>query len=210
MHVFELTRALIDIPSVTPEEEQVGLYLYEYLSRLAATHNGERREDRSRTAPLQCVRGLRQARRHALHPHGYRAALRAFARRRRIHLGTRRLRYQGHHRVDDHRGRAPARTGRARFRSAVRGRRGAQQRGRISCGASIRADRSTSSTASPPRTSSRSDRRARCAMKWWRAARWRTPRIPNWAIRRSRSCSTLSTPSAKSNCRWMTCSAQAL
>ena len=40
MHVFELTRALIDIPSVTPEEEAVGEYLYNYLSRLAATHSG--------------------------------------------------------------------------------------------------------------------------------------------------------------------------
>jgi acetylornithine deacetylase len=40
MHVFELTRALIDIPSVTPEEEQVGLYLRDYLARLCAAHNG--------------------------------------------------------------------------------------------------------------------------------------------------------------------------
>ena len=40
MHVFDLTRALIDIPSITPEEEQVGLYLYDYLSRLCSTHNG--------------------------------------------------------------------------------------------------------------------------------------------------------------------------
>jgi acetylornithine deacetylase len=40
MHVFDLTRELIDIPSVTPEEEQVGQYLYDYVSRLAATYNG--------------------------------------------------------------------------------------------------------------------------------------------------------------------------
>lgn len=40
MHVFELTRALIDIPSVTPEEEQVGQYLYDYLQRICARHNG--------------------------------------------------------------------------------------------------------------------------------------------------------------------------
>jgi acetylornithine deacetylase len=40
MHVFELTRALIDIPSITPEEEQVGQYLYEHLSRLCADYNG--------------------------------------------------------------------------------------------------------------------------------------------------------------------------
>ena len=40
MHVFELTRALIDIPSVTPEEEAVGEYLYNYLSRMASAHDG--------------------------------------------------------------------------------------------------------------------------------------------------------------------------
>jgi len=40
MHVFELTRALIDIPSVTPEELEVGNYLYSCLERLCADHNG--------------------------------------------------------------------------------------------------------------------------------------------------------------------------
>jgi acetylornithine deacetylase len=40
MHVFELTRALIDIPSVTPEEERVGEYLHAHLSRLCAEHRG--------------------------------------------------------------------------------------------------------------------------------------------------------------------------
>ena len=40
MHVFDLTRTLIDIPSVTPEEGEVGQYLYDYLSRICATHNG--------------------------------------------------------------------------------------------------------------------------------------------------------------------------
>ena len=32
MNVFELTRALVDIDSVTPNEEQVGIYLASYLS----------------------------------------------------------------------------------------------------------------------------------------------------------------------------------
>jgi acetylornithine deacetylase len=41
MHVYELTRALIDIPSVTPEEERVGEYLYAHLSQLCTMHNGE-------------------------------------------------------------------------------------------------------------------------------------------------------------------------
>jgi acetylornithine deacetylase len=40
MHVFDLTRTLIDIPSVTPEEEEVGQYLYDYLARICAAHNG--------------------------------------------------------------------------------------------------------------------------------------------------------------------------
>jgi acetylornithine deacetylase len=40
MHVFELTRALIDIPSVTPEESAVGVYLRDYLARLCADYDG--------------------------------------------------------------------------------------------------------------------------------------------------------------------------
>src|SRR5947208_5191110 len=40
MHVFELTRELIDIPSVTPEEERVGLYLFDHLSRLCGQYDG--------------------------------------------------------------------------------------------------------------------------------------------------------------------------
>src|SRR4051812_3761545 len=40
MHVFELTKALIDIPSLTPEEEQVGFYLRDHLAKLCAAHDG--------------------------------------------------------------------------------------------------------------------------------------------------------------------------
>src|SRR5580692_3772062 len=40
MHIFELTRALIDIPSVTPEEEQVGLRLFDYIGLIARKHSG--------------------------------------------------------------------------------------------------------------------------------------------------------------------------
>lgn len=40
MNAFELTRALIDIDSVTPNEEQVGQYLFDYLSALAARTRG--------------------------------------------------------------------------------------------------------------------------------------------------------------------------
>ena len=40
MNVFELTRALVDIDSVTPNEERAGLYLFDYLSRLATQYGG--------------------------------------------------------------------------------------------------------------------------------------------------------------------------
>src|SRR5579883_2868719 len=40
MHVFELTRALIDIESVTPNEKAVGEFLYRYLSDRAAATGG--------------------------------------------------------------------------------------------------------------------------------------------------------------------------
>lgn len=40
MNVFELTRALVDIESITGNEENVGLFLLDYLSRLAARHGG--------------------------------------------------------------------------------------------------------------------------------------------------------------------------
>jgi acetylornithine deacetylase len=40
MNAFELTRALIDIDSVTPHEEAVGVYLAEYLSKIAARTGG--------------------------------------------------------------------------------------------------------------------------------------------------------------------------
>ncbi len=40
MDVFQLTRELIDIPSVTPEEAEVGQYLYDYLHRLCLDHDG--------------------------------------------------------------------------------------------------------------------------------------------------------------------------
>ncbi len=41
MDVFELTRTMIDIPSVTPEEARMGVFLCDYLSRLAASYQGK-------------------------------------------------------------------------------------------------------------------------------------------------------------------------
>lgn len=40
MNVFELTRALVDIDSVTPNEEAVGVFLRDHLSRLASRTGG--------------------------------------------------------------------------------------------------------------------------------------------------------------------------
>ncbi|HSM77530.1 MAG TPA: hypothetical protein VLT57_07890, partial [Bryobacteraceae bacterium] len=40
MNVFELTRALVDIESITNNEERVGLYLFDYLSKLAQRYGG--------------------------------------------------------------------------------------------------------------------------------------------------------------------------
>jgi acetylornithine deacetylase len=40
MNIFELTRALIDIQSVTNAEKRVGEYLFEHLSNLAQLHDG--------------------------------------------------------------------------------------------------------------------------------------------------------------------------
>src|SRR5205085_12435164 len=40
MNVFELTRALIDIESITNNEERVGNFLYDYLAPIAARHGG--------------------------------------------------------------------------------------------------------------------------------------------------------------------------
>ena len=40
MHLFELTRALVDIDSVTPNEFEIGNYLHDYLRPLAEKHDG--------------------------------------------------------------------------------------------------------------------------------------------------------------------------
>jgi acetylornithine deacetylase len=41
MNLFELTRTLVDIESITGNEEQVGRYLFDYLKRLASRTGGE-------------------------------------------------------------------------------------------------------------------------------------------------------------------------
>ncbi|MFN7993549.1 MAG: M20/M25/M40 family metallo-hydrolase [Bryobacteraceae bacterium] len=49
MHLIELTRALVDIESITGNEEAVGLYLFEYVSALAARFGGK--AERMEVAP---------------------------------------------------------------------------------------------------------------------------------------------------------------
>ncbi len=40
MDPFQLTRALVDIDSVTPNEEKVGQFLFDHLSEIAARTGG--------------------------------------------------------------------------------------------------------------------------------------------------------------------------
>jgi acetylornithine deacetylase len=52
MNVFELTRALVDIDSVTPNEEAVGVFLSDYLGKLASRTGG--RVERIEVEPHRC------------------------------------------------------------------------------------------------------------------------------------------------------------
>jgi len=98
MHVFELTRELIDIPS-HHAGRRAGrrLSVRLFVAPLAALTAGPKRSKLNRIA--ERLRALRRSRCDALDAYGYRSALRAFARRRRVHLGPRRVRHQRHHRV---------------------------------------------------------------------------------------------------------------
>src|ERR1017187_9094164 len=68
---------------------------------------------------------------HAFHPHRSRAPVLPLARGRRVHLGARRLRHQGHHRLHDQGGGSPVGRWPPQHRPALRRRRGAQQRRRL-------------------------------------------------------------------------------
>ena len=58
MNVFELTRALIDIESISGNEERVGHYLYDYLAPLAARYGGSvERSKSNRAAPTSSRTG---------------------------------------------------------------------------------------------------------------------------------------------------------
>ena len=54
MNVFELTRALVDIESITNNEERVGNYLFDYLTKTRLPRTGGRVERMEvEAAPLQ-------------------------------------------------------------------------------------------------------------------------------------------------------------
>jgi len=81
MNVFELTRALVDIESITNNEERVGHYLCGLSRAARRALRCLHRTGRSGAAPLQRVRAVGPAaNRHAFHPHGYRASLLRLAR----------------------------------------------------------------------------------------------------------------------------------
>ena len=80
-------------------------------------------------------------------------------------------------------GREPAATGRAQFRAAVRGRAKSATAPALIMRRSIRAGRSTSSTASPRKTSWRSGSKGALRYEVIAPAKWRIRLIPSWAIR---------------------------
>ncbi len=82
MNVFELTRALVDIESITENEERMGSVLFAHLSELAAQYRRACRTDARRAPAQQCSRLVGRTNGHALHAHGHRAAVLPFARRR--------------------------------------------------------------------------------------------------------------------------------
>jgi acetylornithine deacetylase/succinyl-diaminopimelate desuccinylase-like protein len=83
MDVVALTRALVDIESITDNEERCGLYLLELLERLTSAYNGTL--ERMDVAP---------GRFNVLATFG-------LTRGRHICVGARRVRHEGHHRIDD-------------------------------------------------------------------------------------------------------------
>ena len=62
MNVFELTRALVDIESITNNEERVGVYLYDYSRAAGRALRRPARAHRSGAAPLQRLRAVGRAR----------------------------------------------------------------------------------------------------------------------------------------------------
>ncbi len=81
MNVFELTRALVDIESITGNEEQMGDVLFAHLSELAAKHGGHAELMPVEPRRNNISRLLGRADGHAFHAHGHGAAVFSVARR---------------------------------------------------------------------------------------------------------------------------------
>jgi len=94
MNVFELTRALVDIESITNNEERVGHYLYDYLAPLAARFDGRLERIEVEPRASTCSRSGALAHRHAFTT-WIPCLLLRLARRWRAHLGARLLRHKG-------------------------------------------------------------------------------------------------------------------
>ncbi len=133
MNVFELTRALVDIESITNNEERVGHYLYDYLRAAGRALRRPRRAHRSGTAPLQRLRAVgRSALTVTLSTHMDTVPPFFASREDGEHIwGRGACDAKGIIACHDQGRRGAARSRRAQFRPAVRGGRGAQQRRRL-------------------------------------------------------------------------------
>ena len=187
MNLFELTRALVDIESITDNEERVGEFLFERLQILASRTRRLRRKNAGRpsSGSTSCA--------------FWGEPTVTFS----THIDTVPPFFAS--REDDEyiwgRGACDTKGIIAAMIHAVEGC-SRQACATSACSSSSaksatapaptprpspRADRSSSSTASPPKTSSRSARKAPCATRSSPTAGWRTRPIPSWANPPSRN-----------------------
>ena len=167
MNVYELTRALVDIESITENEGAVAAYLHDHLAKLAARTGGQAERMDVEPGRFNVLATWGEPRGDALDAHGHGAAVFPVARGRGIHLGARRMRREGNYRGDGRGGGKAARRGREEFRAALCGGRGAQQRGsggggegfaRVEISGERRADRKQNGARIERNSALRSDR----------------------------------------------------
>src|ERR1019366_829906 len=177
MNVIELTRALIDIESITNNEERIGNFLFECLAPLAAKYDGhvERVEVEPRRFNLFAQWGERLD-----------VTL-------STHMDTVPPFFASGEDEENIWGRGACDT-KGIIASMVVAVEALLESGQRSIGllfvvgeernsaGAARAAPATSSTASPPETGWHWVRKARCVTKWRQAERWRTRPIRNWAI----------------------------
>ncbi len=89
MHPFEMTRALIDMESITENEKQVGEYLLHYLSGLAAGSGGKAEAMAVSPERFNVYAEWGSSRRCAFDAYGYGAAVhRVAAKMKKIFTGA--------------------------------------------------------------------------------------------------------------------------